>query len=130
MIIIGQEVYKRFHDVNPAITYHLKQNFPDQYDKHLHNKIEFLKNMVISNLKRGQAQGVYRHDIDIENFKEKLANKVSKIHDPELLNTGKLTFDIIFNELIEDFIKDVSEQDGWDYFINRKHLVEALDFNR
>ncbi|NPA36378.1 MAG: hypothetical protein GXO47_05965 [Chlorobi bacterium] len=129
-IIIGQEVFKRFHDVNPVITYHLKQNFPQQYEEHLQNKLFFLKKLVIDNLKRGQSQGIYKKDINLELLNKKVEDKVSKIHGHDLLSTGKLTFDIIFNDLIEEFIKEVSEEDGWKYYVNRKHLVEALDFNR
>lgn len=130
LIIIGQEVYKRFHDLNPAVSYHLKEHYPDLYFQHLDNKINFLTKKVISNLKQGQAQGIYKQGLDTDEIINKFTEKVSRLHNHDLLSSGKLSFDIVFNDLIEDFIKDISHEEGWSYYKNRKHLVEALDFNR
>jgi hypothetical protein len=130
LIIVGQEVYTRFHDVNPAVSYHLKQRFNDLYCTHLENKINFLTTRIIENLKKGQAQGIYKEGLDSDALIEKFVEKVSKIHDHDLLSRNELTFEIIFNNLIEDFIRDISHKDGWNYYKNRKQLVETLNFNR
>ena len=130
LIIVGQEVYKRFHDVNPSVSYHLKQVYPDLYKQHLQNKVNFLVEEVVRNFRKGQNQGIYKKDVDIDALKRSLINNVAKLHDHKLLSSGKLTFDIAFNELIESFIKESSHSDWWDYYIQRKQLFEALDFNR
>lgn len=130
LIVIGQEVYKRFHDLNPVVSYHLKKHYPDLYFQHLDNKINFLTKKVVNNLKKGQAQGIYKKGLDTEEVKNKFIERISKLHDHEVLSSGKLSFETVFNDLIEDFIKDISHKEGWEYYVNRKHLVEALDFNR
>jgi len=130
LIIVGQEVYSRFHNVNPAVSYRLKQTYNDLYCTHLENKINFLTSRIVENLKKGQAQGMYKDGLDSNIIIENFAEKVSKIHDHDLLSKNKLTFDIIFNNLIEEFIKDISHKDGWNYYKNRKQLVEVLNFNR
>ncbi len=130
LIIVGQEIYTRFHDVNPAVSYHLKKRFNNLYCNHLEKKINFLTTRIIENLKKGQAQGIYKEGLDSDAIIEKFKERVSKIHDHELLSRNELTFEIIFNNLIEDFIREISHKDGWNYYKNRKQLVEALNFNR
>ncbi len=130
LIIVGQEVYARFHDVNPAVSYHLKKNYTDLYCNHLENKINFLAARIVENFKKGQAQGIYKEGLNPDDIIEMFTNKISKMHDHELLSKNELTFEIIFNNLIEDFIKDISHKDGWTYYKNRKQLIEALNFNR
>ncbi len=130
LIIVGQEVYKRFHDVNPSISYHLKKHYPDLYYEHLENKISFLIENIIDNLKRGQEQGIYKEELDIETLKSDLKNKVAILHEDKLLSSGKLTFEFAFNELIESFIRESSHSDWWSYYKQRRQLYEALDFNR
>ena len=129
LIIVGQEIYSRFHDVNPAVSYHLKENYKNLYCTHLENKINFLTTRIINNLKKGQAQGIYKDGLDSDTIINSFVEKVSKIHDHDLLNKNELTFEIIFNNLIEDFIKDITHKDGWDYYKNRKQLIETLNFN-
>jgi len=130
LIIVGQEVYKRFHNVNPAVSYHLKHVYPELYYDHLENKINFLVEHIIDNLKRGQDQGIYKEELDVETLKNNLIKKVAKLHEDKLLSTGKLTFEIAFNELIESFIRESSHSDWWNYYKQRRQLFEALDFNR
>jgi hypothetical protein len=130
LIIVGQEVYKRFHDVNPAVSYHLKNVYPDIYKDHLKLKIDFLVSEVVRNFRKGQKQGIYKEDVDIEALKKSLINNVARLHEDKILRSGKLTFEVAFNELIESFIKESSHSDWWDYYKQRKQLFEALDFNR
>ncbi len=130
LIIVGQEVFKKFHDLNPAITYKLKKLYPEIYEEHLNNKIKFLVDHITNNFKRGKKQGIYKKDLDIENIKTNLKGKIEKLHDHKLLSTGKLTFEYAFNELIEGFIKESAYSDWWSYYKQRKQLYEALDFNR
>ena len=130
LIIVGQEVYKKFHDINPSISYHLKNDYPDLYYDHLENKINFLVEHIIDNLKRGQEQGIYKEELDIETLKSNLKKKVAKLHEDKLLSSGKLTFEFAFNELIESFIRESSHSDWWSYYKQRRQLYEALDFNR
>lgn len=130
LIIVGQEIYARFHAVNPAVSYHLKKDFYDLYCNHLEKKIDFLTVKIIENLKKGQKQGFYKEGLDLDTIIDNFTVKISKLHSHELLSKKELTFEIIFNNLIEDFIRDISHEDGWNYYKNRKQLVEALNFNR
>ncbi len=130
LIIVGQEVFKKFHDLNPAVTYKLKRLYPEIYEEHLDKKIKFLVEHVTTNFKRGKKQGVYKEDLDIETIEKNLKGKIEKLHDHKLLSSGKLTFEYAFNELIESFIKESTYSDWWSYYKQRKQLYEALDFNR
>ncbi len=130
LIVVGQEVYTRFHDVNPAVSYHLKKRYTNLYCDHLENKINFLTTRIVENFKKGQAQGIYKEGLNSDEIIKKFTDRISKIHDPELLNKNELTFEIIFIDLIENFIKEITHKDGWTYYKNRKQLVEALNFNR
>ncbi len=129
LIIVGQEIYKRFHDVNPAVSYHLKKHYPNLYYDHLENKINFLTKRIVNNLRKGQSQGIYKEGLNTDAIIDNFTEKVSKIHSHDILSKSELTFEIIFNDLIEEFIKDISHKDGWTYYKNRKQLVEALNFN-
>ncbi len=130
LIIVGQEVYTRFNDVNPAVSYHLKKDFTELYCNHLEKMINFLTARIIKNLKMGQAQSIYKEGLDSNAIIDNFTAKISKTHSYELLSKKELTFEMIFNDLIEDFIRDVSQKDGWSYYKNRKQLIEALNFNR
>jgi len=130
LIIVGQEVYKKFHDVNPAVSYHLKSLYPDLYYEHLDNKIDFMVEHVINNLKKGQNQGIYKERLDVDELRNKLIKNIAKVHDHEILSSGQLTFAIVFNEVIENFIRESTDNDWWSYYKQRKQLFEALDFNR
>ncbi|TAJ05781.1 hypothetical protein DMA11_23100 [Marinilabiliaceae bacterium JC017] len=128
MIIAGQEIYKRFCSMNPAITIHLRDLYPTEYQIFQKEKIAFIEETLKTNLTKGISQSEYCSDIDTDSVIKKYMEKICELHNPTYLQKGQLTFGTVFSNIIEDFILDVASEEGRQYYRQRKQLIEVFYF--
>ena len=56
--------------------------------------------------------------------------KLNDIHNQEIYPPEVFDFATIFNNLIDGVIKTITNEDGWQYYKQRKQLYSVLSFNR
>lgn len=59
-------VKEMFENMNPSLLYDLEKHHEESYKKFSQFKYEFLREVIVDNLKRGIEEGLYRPGVDIE----------------------------------------------------------------
>ncbi len=128
LLIVGQEINQRFYHLSPSVTLGMKKHFPQIYEQHVVQRLEYIYDKIKINIEKGIAQKVYRQDVSVEMMARLYVSKLNEIHDPEIYPASELTFGTIFSRLIKDFIYANATEDGIDYYKQRKQLYNVLSF--
>lgn len=116
LLIVSKEVSKNFKTVNPSITFELKKYYPDLYQKHIDERIDFIFQKIKINLQKGIAQGMYREDLSIELAARLYISRLLDLHNEELFPTEKFSFQTLFNFMFENWIRGISRPQGIKYY--------------
>ena len=127
-LLVGQEINDRFFNVSPSITMTFAKIFPETYEEHLQMRSDFIYEKIKINIEKGMQQGMYRQDISSEMIARKYITKLNDIHNPEIYPPNSFTFATIFNNLIDNVIKNITNEEGRQYYKQRKQLYSILNF--
>ncbi len=130
LLIVSQEISNRFYHINPGITANLRKLFPDTYQKHIEDRLNFIFSKIKINIEKGMTQKVYKTDISSEMVARMYVSKLNDIINPTIYPTENFSFATIFNELITDFVQNIANRQGLQYYKQRKQLYGVLNFGR
>ena len=130
LLLVGNEIYNRFFNVSPSVSYKLAKAFPDIFERHRSLRQAFIYEKIKINIEKGMQQGMYKNDISSEMVARMYLAKLNDIHNTEIYPPECFSFATIFNNLIDDVIKAITNPEGWQYYKQRKQLYSILNFNR
>ena len=110
------------------MTVMLADFFPNIFQDHLQKRSDFIFEKMKINIEKGMQQGIYRQDVSSEILARMFIAKLNDIHNPEIYPPEEFTFATIFNNLIEDLIKNITNEEGRNYYKQRKQLYSVLNF--
>ncbi len=116
LLTVSKEVSKNFINVNPAITFDLKKYYPELYQKHIDQRINFIYEKIKINLQKGISQGMYREDLSIELAARLYISRLLDLHNEELFPPKKFSFQTLFNFMFENWIRGISKPEGIAHF--------------
>ena len=90
----------------------------------------FIYEKIKINIEKGMQQGMYKNDVSSEMVARMYIAKLNDIHNQEIYPPEVFDFATIFNNLIDGVIKTITNEDGWQYYKQRKQLYSVLSFNR
>lgn len=128
MLIVSNEISNRFFEVTPSVTITLSEVYPDIFAEHLQVRSDFIFEKVKINIEKGMSQGMYKSDISSEMIARMYIAKLNDIHNPQIYPPEGFTFATIFNTLIDDVIKNITNEEGRTYYKQRKQLYRVLNF--
>ena len=128
MLIVSNEINNRFFNVTPSVTMALAKTFPDLYITHLNQRADFIYEKIKINIEKGMEQGMYKNDVSSEMIARMFIAKLNDIHNPEIYPPEGFTFTTIFNNLIDNVIKSITNEEGKGYYKQRKQLYSVLNF--
>lgn len=128
MLMIGDEINNRFFNVTPSITIVLSEAFPDIFEKHKNQRSDFIYEKIKINIEKGMQQGMYKNDISSEMIARMYIAKLNDIHDPQIYPPEGFTFATIFNTMIDNVIKAITNEEGKNYYKQRKQFYSVLNF--
>jgi len=120
LLIVSQEMNGRFQDLTPSITFDLKSLYPDIYQHHFEQRIEFIFGKIKINIEKGIRQGMYRQDISIELLARLYISRLIDLHNPVFFPPDKFSFPMLFEVMFENFIRGIANDEGLAYFKKRK----------
>lgn len=120
LLIVSQEMNGRFRDLTPSITFDLKSLYPDIYQHHFEQRIEFIFSKIKINIEKGIRQGMYRQDISIELLARLYISRLIDLHNPVFFPPDKFSFPMLFEVMFENFIRGIANDEGLAYFKKRK----------
>lgn len=105
-------VIKRMKEYSPVSDYDLRKYFPDLYRRLEKIRRERMYNFVLSNLRKGKEEGLYRSDIDEEIITKIHVSRIQNTFDSELLTNEEKTSFKVFYEFFVYHIRGIASEQG------------------
>ena len=129
LLTVSKEVGDKFWDVSPSMTFDLKKYYPEVYNKHVEERIDFIFQKIKINLEKGINQGVYRDDLSIELVARLYIRRLMDLHNPEFFPADKFSFQTLFDVMFDNFIRGIANPKGMEYYDKQKRKVNFNNFN-
>jgi hypothetical protein len=130
MLLVGDEINNRFFHLSPSVTFKLAQPYPELFREHLTARSHFIFEKIKINIEKGMQQGMYKDDVSSEMVARMYIARLNDIHNNDIYPPEGFDFATIFNNLIDDVIRTITNEEGWSYYKQRKQFYSALNFNR
>lgn len=124
LLTVSKEISVKFKDVNPFVTVALKQRYPEIYQDHFDQRIEYIYEKIKINLQKGISQGIYRHDLSIELIARLYISRLIDIHNPDLFPPERFSFSTLFEVMFDNFIRGIANKKGMEYYEANKPILE------
>jgi AcrR family transcriptional regulator len=103
---------KLMRDQNPATEYDLRKYYPAHYQKTVKTRRERMYNYILSNLKKGKKEGLYRENMNEEVIAKLYLSRTENIHFNELFSVEEFTSFNLFLELITYHVRGIATEKG------------------
>jgi AcrR family transcriptional regulator len=120
LLTVSREVAGGFIDLSPSITFEVKKYYPDIYQRHFAERVDFIYKKIQINLTKGINQGIYRDDLSIELIARLYLARLSDLHNPDYFPPEQFSFETIFNTMFENFVRSIAKPEGLEYFEKRR----------
>jgi len=120
LFTVINEMARKFFHLSPSVTYKYKELFPEVYQKHIDERINFIYGKIQINLQKGISLGFYRDDISIELVARLYIRRLIDLHDTDNFPPEKFSMDTMFNQMFESFVHSVATEKGIAYFEKKK----------
>jgi AcrR family transcriptional regulator len=102
-------------DINPSITFDLQKYHPEIWKKLMKYKSLHVYDNVMTNLRQGIKEGLYRSDMKPEVIAKIYVSRVELSMEPGLTDALNYSSSEIFNELINYHIRGIASKKGIEY---------------
>jgi AcrR family transcriptional regulator len=123
LLKVSLKIHEEMKHLNPMLIFELKKYYEPSFNEYLAQKRSFILEKMRVNLEKGISEGLYRPDINIELVLTLYVNYLVEIHNYELAKMNNITFDQVFEIMIENHIRAISTPLGVTYFENRKKEI-------
>ncbi|HPG32655.1 MAG TPA: hypothetical protein PLM34_02305 [Lentimicrobium sp.] len=124
LMIVSQEMNGRFQDLTPSVTTDLEDIYPEIYQSHIEQRIEFIFNKIKINIEKGIRQGMYRQDLSIELLARLYISRLIDLHNPIFFPPDKFSFPMLFEVMFENFIRGIANDEGLKYFKQQRRIYK------
>ena len=124
LLTVSKEIADKFKDVSPSVTFVLKKDFPEIYQKHFELRRDFIYQKIQINLTKGISQGMYRDDLSIELVSRLYLSRLIDLHNPDFFPPEKFSFETLFNVMFEGLIRSIAKPDGLAYYEKKRKAIK------
>jgi TetR/AcrR family transcriptional regulator, cholesterol catabolism regulator len=125
LLSVGREISEQFKDITLTISLDLQRFFPDIYQHHMEIRTKYIFEKIKNNLEHGIRQGNYRSDLSTELLARLYISRLIDLHNPLLFPPGEFSFNIIFEVMIDNFIRGIATEQGIAHYESR---IQAMEF--
>lgn len=125
LLSVGREISEQFKDITLTISLDLQRFFPEIYHHHLELRTQYIFNKIKNNLEHGIRQGNYRSDLSTELLSRLYISRLIDLHNPLLFPPEDFSFNIIFDVMIDNFIRGIATEQGIAHYETR---IKAMEF--
>lgn len=105
-------IIKRLKEYSPVSDYDLKKYYPDLYRRLEKIRRERMYDFVLSNLRKGKEEGLYRSDIDEEIITKIHVSRIQNTFDSEMLTNEEKTSHKVFYEFFVYHVRGIASAKG------------------
>jgi AcrR family transcriptional regulator len=103
---------KHFKDLNPSLLYDIQKFYPSAWEEFNRFKMDYIRNRIESNLRRGIELGYYRAEINVEVLSLLRLEEVQMAFDPTRFPLDKFDFRETQMQMLDHFIHGIVTQEG------------------
>ncbi len=120
LFTVIKEMATKFYSLSPSVTHKYEEMYPEIFEKHIEDRINFIFNKIQINLTKGISQGMYRNDVSIELVARLYIRRLIDLHNIENFPPEDFSFTTMFEQMFENFVRSVATEDGLAYFEKKK----------
>ncbi len=109
---ISSFMNKLMRNQNSATEYDLKKYYPAHYHKTVKARRQGIYDYIMTNLKKGIKEGLYRKDMDLEVIAKLYLWRAENAHFDELFTVEEFTSVKLFVELINYHVRGIATEKG------------------
>jgi TetR/AcrR family transcriptional regulator, cholesterol catabolism regulator len=125
LLSVGREIGEQFKDITLTISLDLQRFFPEIYQHHLELRTQYIFTKIKNNLDHGMRQGNYRSDLSTELLSRLYISRLIDLHNPLLFPPEDFSFNIVFDVMIDNFIRGIATEQGIAHYEAR---IKAMEF--
>jgi len=125
LLSVGREIGEQFKDITLTISLDLQRFFPEIYQHHLELRTQYIFVKIKNNLEHGIRQGNYRSDLSTELLSRLYISRLIDLHNPLLFPPEDFSFNIVFDVMIDNFIRGIATEQGIAHYEAR---IKAMEF--
>jgi len=126
LLTVSREISSHFQDISPSLTIDLKKYYPDIYQKHMENRIEFIYSQMLLNLQKGIRLGIYRSDLSVELIARLYMRRLIDLHNPDFFPPDQFSFQTFFDVMFDNFIRGIATEEGIRYYEVQMHKDDLI----
>ena len=123
LLEVSQKLGALHQDHNPVIRYDLGKYYPVIYKKQMESRDKVIFTNLRENIRQGIREGLYRDDLNPDLIADMYIRKLEGINDADCYHSGKFSYQKMFNAMIENHIRGISNEKGLAYFETQKHNI-------
>lgn len=124
LLTVSVDMANKFDLISPRVTSGLSKYYPKIYEEHIDERMKYIFDKIKLNLMQGIDEGVYRSDLHPELISRLYISRLVDVMNPELFPRSEFSFDVVFNQMIEIFLRGITTDKGLDYFMKKRHIVK------
>ncbi len=116
IILISIHLRVSLANMNPAVLYDLKKYYPQAWELFNNFKRSMVLQSVRDNLSRGQSEGLFRKDIDIEALARLRMEQIEMAFDPVLFPVAQFNMIEVQIQFLNHFVRGILTPEGLNYY--------------
>jgi TetR/AcrR family transcriptional regulator, cholesterol catabolism regulator len=112
---------------SPSFDYDLKKYYPDAYQRVVLNRRKKMFDSVLSNLRRGKQEGLYRQELKEEVITRLQVSRLENMYSDVMLSIEDYSTENIFKELFIYHIRGIANEKGIKYLEENLHKFDYSD---
>jgi len=126
LLAIGELISEKLRAVHPSIFFDLQKYHPNAYKMMNCHRDDLISETVISNLKRGKAQGYYRENLDEVIISKMYLTFINVLFSSEIFPQKDFSFIQVYSEYFRYHVRGLASDKGLKYL---EKVVKSHKFN-
>lgn len=118
MAYIYEFNFHLINNISPNTISNLKEYYPDAWKIFLEYKMDFLFNTILTNIKKGKKQNMYRKELNEDIIAMYYTSGVDSIFDSTLLPFNRFPVKSLLAEVFTYHIRGIASKNGINYLEN------------
>ncbi|MFM9986721.1 MAG: TetR/AcrR family transcriptional regulator [Flavobacteriales bacterium] len=108
-------VVDMLQNVHPSIVFDLQKYHPEVFGEMLENRHRSIYDCMYLNMKKGQREGLYRKDFNVEAIAKVYIGRIDMIFDQKLFPAKDWSLSQVYLEMFKYHIRGIASEKGLEY---------------
>jgi AcrR family transcriptional regulator len=124
LFLVMDMIRQKMAGVHPAVFYDLQRFYPEAYQVWVFFKNEVIKQQILTNLKKGIAEGLYRQDFDLEIVARIRLLQVEHAFNPDFFPPDRFNLQDVQSAILDHFMLGIASIKGHKMINKFKKVLE------